>query len=79
MTELNPATTRVIDAALSTEGHVDIANPEKGINKLRLSAAAAALRAAVEQSIQPDPIMGIDCIIYARDLLRIATELEDAS
>jgi len=37
---------------------------------------AAALRAAVNQTIQPDPLMGIDCIIYARDILAIAAELD---
>jgi len=40
---------------------------------------AAAFRAAVEQTIQPDPIMGTDSIIYAKHLFAIVTELESDS
>jgi hypothetical protein len=44
-----------------------------------LPAIAAALRAAADQTIKPDPLMGINCIIYARDILAIAAELEQVA
>lgn len=70
---LSPAAQKVIDAwhrAADGEYINGVWTPNRNVQ------IAAALRAAVEQSIQPDPLMGIDCIIYARDLLAIATELE---
>jgi hypothetical protein len=39
-------------------------------------AIAAALSAATYHTIRPDPLTGIDCIIYAQDILAIAAELE---
>ena len=64
---LSPAAQAVLDAYM------------RGLASKRTNAIAAALHAAVEQTIQPDPLMGIDCIIYARDILTIAAELEGSN
>jgi hypothetical protein len=68
MTKLSPAAQAVLDAAMASAIQNLHGTYERDI--------AAALRAAVNQTIQPDPLMGIDCIIYARDILAIATELD---
>lgn len=67
MSDLSPGTQAVLDAAMQYE-----INPECYSREI----AAAALRAATYQTIRPDPLTGIDCIIYAKDLLAIAAELE---
>jgi hypothetical protein len=60
---LSPAAQAVLDAFLRAPCDNELS-------------VAATLRAAVYQTIRPDPLTGIDCIIYAKDLLAIAAELE---
>jgi len=60
---LSPAAQAVLDAFLRAPCDNELS-------------VAAALRAAVYQTIRPDPLTGIDCIIYAKDILAIAAELE---
>lgn len=71
MSNLSPAAQAVFDAANAAYWDVETMCPNDA-NVI----AAAALCAAVEQTIRPDPLMGVDTIIYARDILAIAAELE---
>jgi hypothetical protein len=64
MADLSPAAQAVLDAYI------------QGLATKRRNAIAAALRAAVKQKIRPDSLMGIDCILYARDILDLANELD---
>ena len=71
MSDLSPAAQAVLDAAFTL---ADLRN--RDVSEAEM--IAAALRAAVYQTIRPDPLTGIDCIIYATDILAIAAELEGA-
>lgn len=64
MSDLSPGAQAVLDAA--------VCHPVFATHKR----IAAALRAATYQTIRPDPLTGIDCIIYAKDIIAIAAELE---
>ena len=73
---LSPAAQAIKDAVLAL--YVNQPQIQELGWQLDCSTVAAALRAAVYQTIRPDPLTGIDCIIYATDILAIAAELEGA-
>ncbi len=70
MADLSPAAQAVLDAMQDALDATAEITPRSGL------VAAAGLRVVADQTTQPDPLMGIGCIIYSRDLYAIATELE---
>ena len=69
MTDPSPAAQAVLDAVLNESAPLSEQRQQR-------TDAAAVLRAAADQTIRPDPLMGVDCIIHAKDILAIAAELE---
>jgi hypothetical protein len=69
--ELSPAAQAVLNAVHAVYWKHDAECPADA------EIIAAALRAAADQTTQPDPLMGIGCVIYSRAIYAIATELEN--
>ena len=71
MTELSPAAQAVNEAAKESSWLWDQMCPAD-----YTAIAVATLRAVANQTMRPDPVMGINSIIHAKDILAIAAELE---